>query len=208
MRARQDLISEGDRPEHVHLVMEGLACRYKILPSGRRSIVALLIPGDFCDLNVAILGEMDHAIATMSDSRIVQIPRSTIDELIKTHPNITRAFWWATLVDEGTLREWLANMGRRPSDKQMAHFFCEMFARMAAVGRARKGRFFLPLTQEDLGDVLGMSTVHVNRTMQRLREMELLDFSDHEVLIRKPDRLIEFAEFDPNYLHLGFREDA
>lgn len=201
--ARKDLISEGERPENVHLVLDGAAFRYKVLADGRRAIMALLLPGDFCDLNIAILGEMDHAIATIEQSRIVEIPRATIDELITNHPGITRALWWATLVDEATLREWLANMGRRPSDRQMAHFFCEIYTRMDAVKRVQDGRFRLSLTQEDLGDTLGMSTVHVNRTLQRLREEGFLEFLSREVEVRNIEALRRFAGFDPNYLHLG-----
>lgn len=208
VEAQQDLISEGERPEDVHLVLEGMALRYKILPNGRRSIMALLIPGDFCDLHVAILGEMDHTIATLDRSQIVKIPRRTIGDLIEHHPGIARALWWATLVDEGVLREWLANMGRRPSDKQMAHLFCEMFTRMAAVNKVTDGRFRLPLTQEDLGDVLGMSTVQVNRTLRRLREQDFLEFINREVEMRNIGGLRRFADFDPNYLHLGNRRSA
>lgn len=203
--ARHDLIAEGDPPEHVHLVLEGLAVRYKFLPGGQRAIVALLLPGDFCDLNIAILGRMDHAIGTIEQSRIVRIPRDVIGDLIANHPAIRTAFWWATLVDEATLREWLVNLGRRRSGKRMAHFFCEMHLRMAAVGHARGGGFGFSLTQEDLGDTLGMSTVHVNRTLQRLREGGLLEMDNRSVSIPDVEALWRFAEFDPNYLHLGQR---
>lgn len=200
---RRDLIREGEEPEEVHLVLSGYACRYKMMDNGHRSIMALLIPGDFCDLNVAILGQMDHTIATLgSHTRIVRIPRDAIDELLTHHPRIARALWWATLVDEGTLREWLANMGRRPADQQMAHLFCEMFMRMKAVGQVNDGGFFFPLSQEDLADILGLSIVHVNRTLQKLRGKGFLTMAEKEVTIKDFAGLAEFATFDPNYLHL------
>lgn len=117
---RHDIIREGDIPEDVHLVLEGFACRYKILSDGRRSIFAYLIPGDFCDLNIFILKSMDHGIATLSASTIVDIPRNRILELCE-RPAIVRALWWATLVDEATLREWLVNVGKRDAETGIAH---------------------------------------------------------------------------------------
>ena len=101
----QDITTEGDRPENVHLVVEGFACRYKLARDGSRQIMAYLVPGDFCDLHVAILGQMDHSIGTGWGCTVVDIPRDTIEELTAHHPRITRALWWATLADEGTLRE-------------------------------------------------------------------------------------------------------
>jgi CRP-like cAMP-binding protein len=199
----RDLIGEGDATGNVHLVLEGLACRYKILPDGKRSIVALLVPGDFCDLNIAILGRMDHSIATMERSLIVRIPRHVIDNLIEEHPRLTRALWWCSLVDEATLREWLVNLGRRPAARRMAHFFCELYKRLEAVGRLEGDTYHLPLSQGQLADVVGMSGVHTNRTLQELRRKGLVSFERNTVSIPGFVRLARFAEFDPGYLHLG-----
>ena len=158
-----DISPEGERPENVHLVMEGFACRYKTLADGRRQIVAFLVPGDFCDLHVAILGEMDHSIGTGWGCTIVDIPRSIIEDLTAHEPRITRALWWATLVDEGTLRAWLVNMGQRKADQQMAHLICELFVRLQVVGLANDNSFYFPITQGDLADALGITSVHLNR---------------------------------------------
>jgi CRP-like cAMP-binding protein len=124
--ARQDLTSEEDRPENVHLVLSGFAGRYKILPQGQRYITGLMVPGDFCDLHVAILGEMDHSIATMTPCTVVEIPHTTIQDLTENHPRIAHALWWATLVDEAVLREWLVGMAGREAAERMAHLFCEL----------------------------------------------------------------------------------
>ena len=99
---REDLINEGDLPDHVHLILEGFACRYKLLPNGERQIMAYLVPGDICDLHVSILGEMDHAISTLSRCKIVLIPRNIIEDITENHGRINRALWWATLVDAAT----------------------------------------------------------------------------------------------------------
>lgn len=200
--AHQDIIKEGDRPDEVRLMMSGFACRYKVLADGRRQIMAYLVPGDFCDLHVAILGEMDHGIATLSPCEVVEIPRATIETLTRDQPRITRALWWASLVDAGTLREWLVNMGQRPAEQRIAHLFCELHARLNAVGLVKSDGFDFPLTQHELGDSMGLSTVHVNRTLQELRGRGLIAFRAKVLNILDVKRLSAFAGFSPNYLHL------
>ena len=171
---REDLIHEGDRPGNVHLVMDGFACRYKTLPNGRRQIMAFLIPGDFCDFHVAILGSMDHGIGTLTPCTMVGITPETIEELTTNHPRISRALWWCTLVDEAILREGLVNMGQRPAHQQAAHVICELLLRLQTVGRATENSYPFPLTQEEFGDALGLSVVHTNRTLQHLRDQDLI----------------------------------
>jgi CRP-like cAMP-binding protein len=200
--ARDDIIREGDAPADVNLIMEGFAFRYKLMPGGRRSIMAILIPGDFCDLDVAILKQMDHNIGTFTACSLVEIPRATVRELTDNHPNIARVLRWATLVDEATLREWLANMGQRAADRQLAHFLCELRLRLEMVGMADRHGMHLPLTQEELGDTLGISTVHVNRVLQQLKDQGLLRMHVRNVMIPDLARLESFAEFNPDYLHL------
>jgi len=199
--ARTDLIEEGDEPRYVHLVMEGFACRYKVLEDGKRQIVAFFVPGDLCDLHVHILGEMDHSIATVVDSLMVLIDPPTI-EALTSNPRINRALWWATLVDEGTLREWLVNMGQRRADQQMGHIFCELLLRLQAVGCADSDSFTLPLTQQGLADTMGITVVHVNRVLKHLRRERLVEMNGREVNILDVERLRDFSGFDPNYLHL------
>ena len=206
--AKHDISPEGERPEDVHLVMEGFACRYKILPDGRRQIIAFLVPGDFCDLHVSILGEMDHSIGTGWGCTIVDIPRATIDNLAAHHPRIMRALWWATLVDEGTLREWLVNMGQREADRQMAHLFCELLVRLRSVGCASEDSFDFPISQTDLADTLGISSMHVSRVLQELRAKGLVEWKSRRLHIPNVERLKAFAGFDPKYLHLKRRENG
>ncbi len=202
---RKDLIHEGESPNFVQLVLDGFACRYKVLPNGRRQIMAFLIPGDFCDFHVAILGTMDHSIATLTPCTMVEISRDTIADLTANHPQITRALWWSTLVDEAILREWLVNMGQRPADQQVAHVLCELLVRLQSVGRATDTSYELPLTQQELGDAMGLSVVHTNRSLQTLREEGLIVLTEGTLTIRDVARLNEYAGFDPNYLHLTQR---
>ena len=199
--ARSDLIREGQSSNDVRLILKGFAIRYKLLPTGGRQIVGYLLPGDFCDLNVFILRTMDHSIATLSACTVVDIPRRRILELTN-RPGIARAFWWVTLVDEGTLREWLLNIGQRHAVQRIGHLLCELYTRLQSVGLAGKGGFELPLTQADIGDTVGLSYVHVNRCMQSLREMKLVTVRNRTVVIDDLDRLMDYAGFNSNYLHL------
>jgi CRP-like cAMP-binding protein len=162
--------------------------------------MAYLLPGDFCDLHVAILGEMDHSIATLSAARVVDIPRSEIDRLLE-RPALARALWWATLVDEAVLREWLVNIGARDATKRLAHLFAELSVRLRVIGLANGDSFDLPITQEELGDTMGITTVQVNRSLKKLREEGMLTMAGKHVTITDPERLIEYSGFNPNYLH-------
>lgn len=199
--ARTDVISQGDAPQNVHLVMAGVACRYKVLSDGRRAIMALLLPGDFCDLHVAILDRMDHNIGALTECSVVEIPRDILEDMLLHHPRIARAMWWATLVDEAILREWLVSMGRRRADRQLAHLYCELYVRLNAVGGLDGD---LPsLTLEQLADTLGITTVHAHRVQQVLRDKEFVSVQGRSVRIEDFDALAKYGDFDPDYLHLS-----
>jgi CRP-like cAMP-binding protein len=199
--AHNDLIREGEAPDDVHLILEGFACRYKITSDGKRQIMAYLVPGDFCDLHVFILKHMDHSVATLSSCRVVGMPRARVLEMLE-RPAIARALWWAALVDEATLREWLVNIGRRAAAERLAHLLCELLLRLRAVGLANGDSYALPLTQVELGDTVGVSSVHVNRSLQVLREAGLITLKGGQLVILDGRRLQEFSGFNPNYLHL------
>jgi CRP-like cAMP-binding protein len=201
--ARRDIISEGDNPENVHVMMEGWAARYKVVDDGARQITAFLLPGDFCDLHVAILGEMDHGIVALTPAKVAYVPHQAMEELQRERPELVRALWWATLVDEAVLRSWIVNIGRRDAQQRIAHLFCELHARLKLVGLVTAGQFDLPLTQEILADALGLTPVHVNRTLQRLRSDDLIVLKSGELTILDIEGLRKLAGFDPNYLHRG-----
>ncbi|TXN46650.1 Crp/Fnr family transcriptional regulator [Methylobacterium sp. WL7] len=204
------LIREGDKPDGVYLILDGIACRYKLRASGARQIMAYLVPGDYCDLDVALLKAMDHAIGTLSTCHVVRIDLDTIQGLLDRHPGITHALRLATLVDEATLREWLVNIGRRSADERIAHLLCELLLRLRAVGRtAGQGQSYaLPITQDDMADTIGLAAVHVNRVLTSLQRRGLIAFSGQQVTILDLVGLEAFAEFKPNYLHLGGRDAA
>ncbi|KQO63346.1 Crp/Fnr family transcriptional regulator [Methylobacterium sp. Leaf88] len=202
VRARSAIIRQGDAPDHVHLIHSGFACRYKALPDGSRLILSFLIPGDICDFNAHFLGSMDYSARTLSDCEIMKIPLKELSDLTARSPTLDYGFRWISLIDESILREWLVLAKRRSAEKQVAHLFCEFLARLEAVGLTEGDRYGLPLTQADIGDATGLSTVHVNRMLQRLRVEKLVEFKNKHVTILNSKALRDFSEFDEHYLHL------
>jgi CRP-like cAMP-binding protein len=198
---REDIIREGDKPDNVHLILEGWAARYKLLPEGERPIMAFLIPGDLCDIKVTLLDQMDHSIATLSPCKVAYLPRDKLARIMEERPTLSRALWWSMLVDEAILREWLVTVGHRPANKRLAHFICEMMLRSRAVGLSHDDGFSMPLTQEELADTMGMTPVHANRMLKELRDRHLIEIGRRRMIVKDLPRLIEFADFNPNYLH-------
>ncbi|MCV3209987.1 Crp/Fnr family transcriptional regulator [Mesorhizobium sp. YC-39] len=199
--AHVDLISEGEKPSDVHLVLQGFACRYKILQDGRRQIMAYLVPGDICDLHVFLLDHMDHSLGTLSTCEIVDLPRTVVLELLD-RPNIARGLLLSTMVDEGTLREWLVNIGQREAEPRVAHLLCELLARLRSVGLVSDQKYTLPLTQVELADTMGMTPVHMNRVLQSLRRKALISLESNQLTVLNSKRLESEAGWNPNYLHL------
>ena len=201
--AQRAIIREGDKPDHVHVIVDGWAARVKDLANGSRQITAFLLPGDFCDLHVTILGEMDHNIVALTDVTVAYVPHKEMEELPRHRPELGRALWWATLVDEAVLRAWIVNVGRRDSYRRLAHLFCELHARLKLIGLATEDSFQLPITQETIGEAQGLTPVHVNRTLQALRRDGLIELSGRVMTIPNVPALRRAADFDPNYLHRG-----
>lgn len=198
----RDIIADGDNPDRVHLILDGFACRYRIMPDGQRTITAYLIPGDICDLHVFLLNAMDHSVGTLSECRVAEISRASLAHISKNHPNVWTALLIASLVDQAVLREWLTNIGRRNAAKRIAHLLSELLVRLEVVGRVAGGAFDLPITQSDLADTAGLSSVHVNRSLKILRDEGLVTLHRNRLMIHDVEGLKAFAEFDPRYLHL------
>lgn len=201
-RRGTDLISEGDKPDSVFLLLEGWAYRYKHLADGGRQIMAYLIPGDLCDVRIFLFEEMDHSIGLLSDAKVAKIPAAEMLDLMDGFPRIERALMWATLVDEATLREWLLNIGQRDALQRLSHLFCELCVRLSVVKLVDDTETFaLPLTQAELADTTGMTAVHVNRSLQRLRQDGLIVTRDGRLTILDFDRLAKISGFNATYLH-------
>ncbi len=200
---RQDIICEGDNPKTVNVLLSGWAMRYKHLPDGRRQILSFCVPGDLCDANVYVLKEMDHSIGTLTDVTFAEIAPVDFEKLAESSARISKALWWSELVTMAVQREWTTSIGQRSAYERLAHLFCEMRVRLSAVGIDEGDGFLFPVTQNDLADATGMTPVHANRTLQRMRGEGLIELSHRHLKIRDPERLTKLAQFNPNYLHLA-----
>ncbi len=203
--ARQDLIREGDETGPVFVILEGWACRYKILPSGTRQIMAFLMPGDCCDLHIKLLAEMDHGIQAITTTMVATIAQPLMRSMMRDHPNIAEAMYTAQLIDEGIMRAWIVSMGRRSSTERVAHLICELYLRARNIGLTGEGEFALPLSQLVLADALGMTAVHINRVLKELRLAGAMALKRGSVIIMDPVKLVQIAGFDENYLHRRLR---
>jgi CRP-like cAMP-binding protein len=200
--AGSDLVREGDRPTTSMLVIDGWTSRYRDSPDGGRQITALHVPGDFVDLHSLLIKEMDHSVGALSDCRILRFPHARLVALTRTHPHLTRLLWLMTLIDSSIHREWLV-AASKPAPEQIAHLICELYVRLGITGLiASDNSFQLPLTQMELGEALGLSAVHVNRSLQQLRSEELFSWHNQSVRILDWDGLKQRALFDDRYLHL------
>ncbi|WP_342166784.1 Crp/Fnr family transcriptional regulator [Methylobacterium sp. SD21] len=199
--ARADIIDEGDDPHAVNVILEGWACRARQLADGRRQIVSLLLPGDSCNPHIFLLDRMDHAISAVTPVVYASIPGAALESLTARSPNLDRAFQREALATAAIQREWTVSLGCRSGIERLAHLFCEMRARLAAVGLATRTTCPLPLTQHDLAHSLGQTSVHINRTLQELRAQGLITLRSRRLTIHDPLRLAELAHFDPAYLH-------
>ena len=209
--ARVDIAHEGDQPRCVHLVCEGLAYRYKMLGDGRRQIVAFFLPGDICDLNMTLLKQQDHSIGTITPVRYAELAPAWFADVARDRPRVMRALEWEVLVNSAIQREWTLNLGQRTAIERLAHLFCELYCRLDSIGQARAGIVALPLTQMDLAEATGMTSVHVNRTLQQLRARDLIRWNGGKLEIPNFDALASVALFNADYLHLerdGQRFDA
>ena len=196
-----DIVAEGSTPECCILIMSGFACRYKLLPEGGRQIQAFKIAGDLPDLYGFILGSTDHAIGALTTCEVAVILHKELQQICQTFPNIARALWRDSLIDGAIAREWLTGVARRDAYSRTAHLICEQYSRMKAVGLARDGILEFPVTQAEIADALGLSTVHVNRTMKTLSREKLISYRNHDITILRWPELQAAGQFDPEYLH-------
>lgn len=199
--AGADLVREGDRPQVSMLVLDGFTTRYRDSPDGSRQITAIHIPGDFVDLHSFLLKEMDHSVGALSHCRVLRFPHPRLADLTVKHAHLTRLLWLLTLIDSSIHREWLV-AASRTAPEQLAHLICELFVRLSVTDLITDRKFTLPVTQTELGEALGLSAVHVNRTLQQLRSEGLFGWHNQEVHILDWEALKRRGSFDPRYLHL------
>ncbi len=208
LRADQDIVREGDRPSRCCAVLEGFTGTYKMTYEGKRQINAFQIAGDIPDLQSLHLTTLDVSLSTLTPCRVAFIQHEPLRELCHSYPRIADAFWRQTLVEGSVFREWMLNVGRREAYERLAHLLCELVTRMRAVGLVEDHACELPITQSEFGDATGLSTVHVNRTIQELRAAGLISLKGKTLTVLDWDGLKRAGDFNPVYLHLEQPEAA
>lgn len=200
--ANRDVISFQAHVEHSCLVLSGRCGRYSAFRDGPRQFTEISIPGDFIDLHGLVMKQLDHGVTAFSDCRVLEIPHTQLRALTRTHPHLTRLLWLETVIDAAIHRQWLLSMGRQNGPARLARLICELYVRLETVGLARDRRMDLPMTQQQIGETLGFSPVHTNRTIQTLREKDLVAWRGQQIEILDWPGLVLLSEFDPAYLRL------
>ena len=196
------LVREGEPPMRSCLILSGFAYRHKVTVDGTRQIVSVHIPGDFVDLEGALLNVSDHNAQALTRCEVAFVPREAMRALIADHPRIAMAMWIDSLIDASIFREWVVNIGRRDARGRIAHLLCEVARRLEAAGLARKNEYELPMTQEQLADATGLTPVHVNRVLMALAREGLIERNRRFVGIPDWEALRRVAGFSEIYLHL------
>jgi CRP-like cAMP-binding protein len=203
--AGRTFIRAGNVLSHSTLLLEGFACRFKDLSQGQRQIQEIHVAGDYLDLHGFPLKTLDHHVGALTGVRLAIIPHDALRRITETHPHLTRMLWFSTLLDAAVQREWILSVGRRSALSRIAHLVCELCLRLGVVGLATTAGYKLPLTQTDIADATGLTPVHVNRMLKRLRDDGLLTFRNGDVQVHDWEAVQRIAEFDPSYLHLDRR---
>lgn len=197
------LVREGDAPVQCAVLLTGFAYRQKLTGSGMRQIVSMHIPGEALDFQHLFLDIADHNVQTLTRADVATIPRNALRELARSRPSIGNAIFINTLVEASIFREWILNIGRRDARSRLAHFLCEFAIRLDMQGLTGAEGYELPMSQEQLGDALGLTAVHVNRTIKSLESDGLIMRNRRRITFPRWDALRELADFSTRYLHLA-----
>jgi CRP/FNR family transcriptional regulator len=180
---RTTLMLEGATSPQLYTVLEGMGLRYKLLENGQRQVINFALPGDLIGLQAAIMGEMAHSVEATTAMKLCVFDRSDLWRLFRTQPQRAFDLTWLSAVEEHFLGETLAALGRRSALQRVAWALVRIFLRLRAVGLDQNGLVPMPWRQQDLADALGLSLVHTNKTLQRLRRDGLARWSDETLLV-------------------------
>jgi CRP-like cAMP-binding protein len=198
----QYIVRDGEKPTHSCLLLRGFAYRHKVTGEGGRQIMSIHMKGDVVDLQNSLLRRSDHNVQALTNIEVAYIPVEAVRDLAFDRPNVGKAMWYETLVDASIFREWTLNVGRRDARTRTAHMLCEFAMRLQVAGLGEQLDYEVPMTQDQLADALGLTSVHVNRTLKALEADGLIDRTRRSVRIGDWKALARVGDFDPNYLHL------
>ncbi|KOY11366.1 Crp/Fnr family transcriptional regulator [Bradyrhizobium sp. CCBAU 45394] len=199
--AETPVVRDGERATECCLIVEGFCARSKTIASGKRQILSLHIPGEIPDLMSLFLHVMDHELSTLTPCTLGFISHDTLRRLHQRRPVVAEMFWRDTLIDAAMFREWIVNVGQRPAPARLAHVMIELRERLRVIGRVDGNTFEMPLTQEQIGEALGITAVHANRVIKQLRQEGIVEFQRGRVTVLDEQKFLELADFDGRYLH-------
>ncbi len=197
---RHDVVREDGRLKECCLILDGFFVRHTMVGGDQRQILSFHLPGDMPNLHSLHIPETDFALGALTAGSVALIPQAALRAAIDKAPDLGDLLWRFTFADAAISRAWLASVGRRSAYQRVAHLFCETFMRMRALGLTDEAGFMLPLTQTELADALGLSVVHVNRTLQQLRHEGLIVSRGRYHGFTDWRRLQEAGDFDGSYL--------
>lgn len=195
------ILREGTACEEIALVLDGFAYRQKLTEEGGRQILGVHIPGDFVNIEGALLSVADHNVQALTLCEIAAVPVREVIALVDSHPRVARALWVDTLIDASIYREWITNVGRRPARQRLAHLLCEFAKRLQLAHMGDESGYSLPMTQEQLADATGLTPVHVNRSLKALEADGLIVRNRRFIGIPDWERLRDESGFSELYLH-------
>lgn len=199
--ARGDILAEGEKQKSIYVVLQGWACRFKLLPNGKQQIVSILLPGDLSEPFGVTPHFIENGFSALTPVTLARVSLEDIREA-SVRDNISTALWWDLLFTTALERQHIVSLGRRTALERLAHLLCELHVRLSLVGQVKEHGFEIGVTQTDIADILGLSTVHVNRSLQDLRASGLISQEGRWVKILDLTGLREEALFDPAYMHL------
>jgi CRP-like cAMP-binding protein len=199
--AEHAVVSDGQIATDCCLIADGFCVRSKTIADGKRQILSIHIPGEIPDLMSLFLHVMDHDLTTLTPCTLGLINHETLRRLHYRLPNVAEIFWRDTLIDAAMFREWIVNVGQRPAPARLAHVMTELRERLRLIGRTDNDSFEMPLTQEQIGEALGITAVHANRVIRQLRDDGIVEFHRGRVTVLDETKFGELADFDGRYLH-------
>lgn len=203
----KDLVCEDEKTDNLLLVTSGWAYRYTCVPDGGRQLTALLVPGDIANLDALLFERVAYNVRTLTDVTVVALPRRQALALVENHPGIARTFTGLAMIENAIASKWMLSLGRRSALARVAHLLCEIAIRLG-VEDGNEITFAFPLRQEQIGDLLGLTNIHVNRTLRQLRCEGLIQLCDRVLSIPDVAALHHAAGFDPSYLRMNRHIDA
>lgn len=200
IRRHREIVTEGRKYQEVFVLLQGIAIRYRVSHDGRRQILNIVLPGDFIGFPACFFESALFSVSALTDAQVSVIPMSRLLALFERHPRLAAILLWQFSCEAAMYAEHLIDLGRRSAVERVAHFLLELLIRLQAIGMAEERSYSMPLTQEVIGDMLGLSMAHVNRSLRQLRDDGLVSIDGRKVIIDDFEALAAIADFEKSYI--------